>query len=264
MAAEPAESSKTKIVRDHSKQQRQQHYRHQHYQQQPFVTAAATSLLTPTSPPYPPFSGGSTGAFRANGFEEHYQTYMYPISPQFPVYADGSYPGSPVLHPQSPPMNPTSPPFSPAFHASPPIHAAYVLPHHFPTLHISSPVLTGTASIPGSPPLAYHLPISPAFGPDYRPHHQHHHTAPRETYQYHTHNVYVRGLADTVTDESFQDMCKAYVHSYLQDWRMRSLTNHSIDMATWFHQKQLLTKKQVSAKAMDSQCMKRKRSACMQ
>lgn len=217
MAAEPAESSKTKIVRDHSKQQRQQHYRHQHYQQQPFVTTAATSLLTPTSPPYPPFSGGSTGAFRANGFEEHYQTYMYPISPQFPVYADGSYPGSPVLHPQSPPMNPASPPFSPAFHASPPIHAAYVLPHHFPTLHISSPVLTGTASIPGSPPLAYHLPISPAFGPDYRPHHQHHHTAPRETYQYHTHNVYVRGLADTVTDESFQDMCKAYVHSYLQD-----------------------------------------------
>lgn len=173
--------------------------------------------------------------------------YVYPLSPQFsvqyyPDYSNGyqSYPGSPALHPQSPPINPTSPPFSPTFSygqngaltLSPPTHAAYMLPPHsaqpFPPLHISSPVLTGTSS-PGSPPHHY-LPgpyiIATTTGQDHHHHHQHrkrhndqlHHQQQLQLQQqleaemnsFHTHNIYVRGLSSSTTDESFKEMCQVY------------------------------------------------------
>lgn len=165
----------------------------------------------------------------------------------YPDYSNGyqSYPGSPSLHPQSPPINPTSPPFSPTFQyqqgiaLSPPTHA-YMLPPHssqpFPPLHISSPVLSGSNSISGSRPPQHYLP-----GPyiiqtsaDSRSnnkkhnHHQqqqnHHHQQQQLQQQhqhqqmqqqleadlnsYHTHNIYVRGLSSTTTDESFMEMCQ--------------------------------------------------------
>ncbi|GAA5797657.1 hypothetical protein HPULCUR_003048 [Helicostylum pulchrum] len=232
--------------------------------------------VTPTSPPYPPY--GATyidpAQLAANGYEmadpSVNYTYVYPLSPQFsvqyyPDYSNGyqSYPGSPALHPQSPPINPTSPPFSPTFQyqqggitLSPPTHAAYMLPPHsaqpFPPLHISSPVLTGTSSIPGSPPHQY-LPgpyIITTAG-DHRNnkrhnnnnHHQqqqqqHHHHQQQQQQQhlqqqqqdeihhqqqiqlqqqlelelnsFHTHNIYVRGLSSSTTDESFLEMCQVY------------------------------------------------------
>ncbi|KAI9493384.1 hypothetical protein BDB00DRAFT_929076 [Zychaea mexicana] len=183
----------------------------------------------------------------AGGFDEAASsyTYVYPLSPQFSVqyYSDlagyQSYPGSPALHPQSPPVNPTSPPFSPTFQyqhhhhhqqpssaggitLSPPTHA-YVLPphhqqhHHFPPLHISSPVLTGTASVPGSPPHQYiqPLPGSYSLSTDQRHHKRHHsppqqHEIPDHPVNYHSHNIYVRGLSSTTTDESFMELCRVY------------------------------------------------------
>ncbi|CDH49294.1 meiotic rna-binding protein 1 [Lichtheimia corymbifera JMRC:FSU:9682] len=222
----------------------------------------ATGLMTPTSPPYPPYASGfidpamyehlvrgnnnheeqrgtgtthyvahhphvqqqpapapphvqaaaAAAAAAGHGHHHHhhqpYQTAyvypdVYPMSPQFQYYSDGSsYPGSPAIHPQSPPVNPTSPPFSPPFQysnitLSPPLHAAYMIPppHHFPPLHISSPILTGA----GSPP--HHLHMPSAFSLDKR--HQ-------EDFQYHTHNVYVRGLAESITDETFEELCKEF------------------------------------------------------
>ncbi|CAO0803468.1 unnamed protein product [Mucor circinelloides] len=227
--------------------------------------------IVPTSPSYPPYGATTTAYMDPNQNYDpsadpavNYTTYVYPLSPQFsvqyyPDYSNGyqSYPGSPALHPQSPPINPTSPPFSPNFQyqqgiaLSPPTHA-YMLPPHsaqpFPPLHISSPVLSGTNSIPGSPPQHY-LP-----GPyiiqtstdnrsshnkkhhqqQHHPQHQHHthqqqmqhqqhqhqlHQQQQQQLQqqleaevnsYHTHNIYVRGLSSSTTDESFLEMCQVY------------------------------------------------------
>lgn len=235
--------------------------------------------IAPTSPNYPPY-GATTAAYMDPNQNYdlsadpavNYTTYVYPLSPQFsvqyyPDYSNGyqSYPGSPSLHPQSPPINPTSPPFSPNFQyqqgiaLSPPTHA-YMLPPHsaqpFPPLHISSPVLSGSNSIPGSPPHQY-LP-----GPyiiqtstdnrnnSKKHHHQHQqhqqhqqqqhqkqqqqhqqhqqqlqhqhqqqqiHQQQQEQLQqqleaelnsYHTHNIYVRGLSSSTTDDSFLEMCQ--------------------------------------------------------
>lgn len=221
-------------------------------------------LVTPTSPSYPPY--GATTAYidpaqiaAANGYDisdpnVNYTTaYVYPLSPQFsvqyyPDYSNGyqSYPGSPALHPQSPPINPTSPPFSPTFQyqqggltLSPPTHAAYMLPPHsaqpFPPLHISSPVLSGTTSIPGSPPqhylpgpyiIATTAPPSSSSASDHHNHqrkrqqqqqndHMHHQQQLQlqqqleaELNSFHTHNIYVRGLSSSTTDESFKEMCQ--------------------------------------------------------
>lgn len=171
-------------------------------------------VMTPTSPPYPPYVTyiDPDHVDEAGGY-----TYVYPMSPQFSVqyYQDlngyQSYPGSPALHPQSPPVNPTSPPFSPTFQPtggtsitlSPPTHA-FVLPshhhhHQFPPLHIPSPVLTGTNHPhhhpPGSPP-QFIQPL-PTLSADQRQKQEH----------FHTHNVYVRGLAPTTTDDSFLELC---------------------------------------------------------
>ncbi|CAO3694410.1 unnamed protein product [Rhizopus stolonifer] len=139
----------------------------------------------PTSPSYPPYGYDMSG-------EPVNLAYVYPVSPQFSVqyYPDyASYPGSPSL---SPSMNPTSPPFSPTFQyqLSP---STYMLPHsahHFPPLHLASPVLN-----PTSPP---HYFVSP----DYRNR--------RREETYHTHNIYVRGLPSSTTDESFLEICQAY------------------------------------------------------
>jgi hypothetical protein len=183
----------------------------------------------------------------------NYATYVYPLSPQFsvqyfPDYPNGfqSYPGSPVFHPQSPPIHPSSPPFSPTFQyqsggiaLSPPTHA-YMIPSHpnqpFPPAHVTSPILNGVASLPGSPPPRY-LPgpyvitdnrkrNHPQQQQQQQQHHHHHHQhqiLQQKQYQqqqeydqqleddidsYHTHNVYIRGLPSSTTDESFLDMCK--------------------------------------------------------
>jgi hypothetical protein len=201
------------------------------------VAEAQHTVLAPTSPTYPPYYI-DPAQLAANGYElsdsVNYTTYVYPLSPQFsvqyyPDYSNGyqSYPGSPSLHPQSPPMNPSSPPFSPTFQyqqggiaLSPPTHA-YMMPPHsaqpFPPLHISSPVLTGTASIPGSPPHSY-LP-GPYIIADGRKrhhhyhHHQHQQPPPDQQLEadldsFHTHNIYVRGLPSTTTDDSFLEMCQ--------------------------------------------------------
>jgi hypothetical protein len=210
----------------------------------PRGTPSPEAHIIPTSPPYPPYGYIDPAQLAANGYEVssdpvNFTTYVYPLSPQFsvqyyPDYATGyqSYPGSPALHPQSPPMNPTSPPFSPTFSyqqgitLSPPTHA-YVLPHTqpFPPLHISSPVLTGT-SIPGSPPHQYHLPGPYIIQTDNRVNkrsqqHNYHqqqihqqqqqqlqHHLEQELNSYHTHNIYVRGLASSTTDASFLEMCQ--------------------------------------------------------
>lgn len=189
------------------------------------------TVMTPTSPAYPPYGIYIDPAqLAANGYDvsdpANFTTYVYPVSPQFsvqyyPDYSNGyqSYPGSPSLHPQSPPINPASPPFSPTFQyhqggiaLSPPTHA-YMLPPHatqsFPPLHISSPVLTGTNSIPGSPPHQY-LP-----GPYviHQTDNKRYYSRQRKEQQddegiYHTNNVYVRGLPPSTTDESFLEMCQ--------------------------------------------------------
>ncbi|KAG2223049.1 hypothetical protein INT45_008250 [Circinella minor] len=224
----------------------------------------ATGLMTPTSPPYPPYAGGfiDPAAIQvrpSNGYEEaaaaaaahyhHHQghhahhhhphhhhhhhphqatpggqatatAYVYPLSPQFQYYSDGgsSYPGSPAIHPQSPAMSPTSPPFSPPL-LSPPMHPAYMIHHghqQFSPLHITSPVLTG---VPGSPPAPPPLssagspPLPPGYLPalfDSRHLHKDSHLEYLEESQLHSHNIYVRGLGDTVTDESFEELCKSY------------------------------------------------------
>jgi hypothetical protein len=176
----------------------------------------------------------------------NYATYVYPLSPQFsvqyfPDYPNGfqSYPGSPVFHPQSPPIHPSSPPFSPTFQyqsGGPPTHA-YMIPSHpnqpFPPAHVTSPILNGVASLPGSPPLRY-LPGPYVIAdnrkrnhPQQQQQHQHQHhqhqILQQKQYQqqqeydqqleddidpYHSHNVYIRGLPSSTTDESFLDMCK--------------------------------------------------------
>ncbi|ORZ10495.1 hypothetical protein BCR42DRAFT_422506 [Absidia repens] len=202
---------------------------------------------------------------------------IYPVSPQF-YYSDyQSYPGSPVLLPQSPPMNPTSPPFSPTYQyqggnngagapvnggnmtLSPSSHATYMLPTHhsvhpapplphFPPLHISSPVLSGTP-VGSLPHQMVTLPgpySTPPSQPQY--HHRHHHQQQQQQRHYgrrknqqsqtsnhhhqnlslrehsynqqatmeelsmnhHPQNIYVRGLSSSTTDESFLELCKAY------------------------------------------------------
>ncbi len=168
----------------------------------------------PTSPPYPPYGYDMSDVSLA---------YVYPVSPQFSAqyYSDyASYPGSPSL---SPSMNPTSPPFSPTFQyqqimLSPP--TAYMLPPRsaqpFPPLHLASPVLN-TTHIPGSPPHQY-LPgpyiISTADANrnnKRRPKQDQElsqHLEP-EINSYHTHNIYVRGLPSTITDDAFLEMCQA-------------------------------------------------------
>ncbi|KAI9277225.1 hypothetical protein BDA99DRAFT_532300 [Phascolomyces articulosus] len=231
------------------------------------VPLHATGLMTPTSPPYPPYAGGfvdpaTIQVRHPNGYDDahyhhhphahhhphphphhhhpHHQAaaggapatataYVYPLSPQFQYYSDGgsSYPGSPAIHPQSPAMSPTSPPFSPPL-LSPPMHPAYMIhhahhhhhqQHHFPPLHITSPVLTGVpGSPPAPPPLSSAAGVSPPLPHGYLPaalfdsrqHHKRHHSQSQEDLQFHTHNIYVRGLGDTVTDESFEELCKSY------------------------------------------------------
>ncbi|KAI9319199.1 hypothetical protein BX666DRAFT_1923992 [Dichotomocladium elegans] len=199
-------------------------------------------LMTPTSPPYPPYVATFVDPSHfehhhaANGLDPNdptsYAAYVYPMSPQFSVqyyqeYINGyqSYPGSPALHPQSPPINPTSPPFSPPFQPtasgitlSPPTHA-FVLPSHppFPPLHISSPVLTGTASVPGSPPHQYIQPLPGSITSDQRPKRNNNICSSSSSSSsngneghFHSHNVYVRGLPVTTTDESFMELCSVY------------------------------------------------------
>ncbi|CEP12843.1 hypothetical protein [Parasitella parasitica] len=217
--------------------------------------------MAPTSPNYPPY--GAAAYMDRNPNYDHssgdpavnYTTYVYPLSPQFsvqyyPDYSNGyqSYPGSPSLHPQSPPINATSPPFSPSFPyqqgmaLSPPTHA-YMLPPHsaqpFPPLHISSPVLSGSNSMAGSPPPPQHYLPGPyviqASTDNVRngskKHHQsqqqqqHQHQQHQlhqqqqqqlqeqlevEANSFHTHNIYVRGLAISTTDQSFLEMCQVY------------------------------------------------------
>ncbi|KAI7871872.1 hypothetical protein BDF14DRAFT_1759906 [Spinellus fusiger] len=191
----------------------------------------------PTSPPFPPYYAhmdpSQLAAYEHNGYDAndplHY-AYVYPVSPQFSVqyYSDfngyQSYPGSPALHPQSPQMNPQSPPFSPTYSyypqgltLSPPTHA-YILPHaaqHFPPLHIS-PILTGSASVPGSPPSQPYVSLPGPFV-EGRSLHKRHMTYPTQqemeddpSAQYHSLNIYVRGLSSTITDESFQALCESY------------------------------------------------------
>lgn len=205
-------------------------------------------LVTPTSPSYPPYGATyiDPAQLAANGYDisdpnMNYTTYVYPLSPQFsvqyyPDYSNGyqSYPGSPALHPQSPPINPTSPPFSPTYQyqqgggltLSPPTHAAYMLPPHsaqpFPPLHISSPVLTGTSGS-SSPPHQHYLPgpyiIATTTAAEHRKRHndqQLHHQQQLQLQQqleaelnsFHTHNIYVRGLSSSTTDDSFREMCQ--------------------------------------------------------
>ncbi|KAI9283372.1 hypothetical protein BY458DRAFT_496327 [Sporodiniella umbellata] len=162
----------------------------------------------PTSPPYPPYGYDMSG-------DPVSLAYVYPVSPQFSVqyYPDyASYPGSPSL---SPSMNPTSPPFSPTFQyqqvaLSPP--TGYMLPPHsqpFPPLHLASPVLNAS-SMSGSPSHQY-LPgpyiISTA---DHRRRPNGDQPAEPESNSFHTHNIYVRGLPSTITDDSFLDLCQAY------------------------------------------------------
>lgn len=152
-----------------------------------------------TSPPYPPvpmgyvhdggmiaYDGSGVGLVGAGGGEHHY---AYPVRPYYGGYQ--SYPGSPAMHPQSPPSHPTSPPFSPYLQAwSPPTYIVH--PNlSFPPLHISSPILSG-ASSPTSPP-QYHLP------------------GPLHKTEFHTRNLYVRGLSENVTDDAFLALCKQYV-----------------------------------------------------
>ncbi|KAG1329181.1 hypothetical protein G6F62_007790 [Rhizopus arrhizus] len=175
----------------------------------------------PTSPPYPPYGYDMSDVSLA---------YVYPVSPQFSVqyYPDyASYPGSPSL---SPSMNPTSPPFSPTFQyqqvaLSPPT-TAYMLPSHhhsaqpFPPLHLASPVLS-TTPVPGSPPHQY-LPgpyiisTADASRNNKRKQKQDHQQQQlqqqleAEINSYHTHNIYVRGLPSSITDESFLEMCQEY------------------------------------------------------
>lgn len=157
-----------------------------------------TPYVAPTSPTYPPYGIYIDPAqLAASG----YDAYVYPVSPQFSIqyYSSGytSYPGSPSLHPQSPPINPasTSPPFSPTFQyaLSPPTYIHSAQP--FPPLHISSPVLSGTTS-PGSPPQHY-LPGPYIIQTEKKRHDE-----------YHSHNIYVRGLDSSITDESFLEMCQ--------------------------------------------------------
>ncbi|KAI8393992.1 uncharacterized protein BYT42DRAFT_552983 [Radiomyces spectabilis] len=209
----------------------------------PTVTHDTNGLTTPVSPPYPPYGSAYMDSNQLSydrqpppphhhhpnapaGFDlsdPSTYTYVYPLSPQFsiqyyPDFSAGyqSYPGSPAIHPQSPPVNPTSPPFSPTFQyqqggitLSPPTHA-YVLPHpaghNFPPLHISSPILSGTTSIPGSPPHQYIQPLPGSFhdrSGSYPPFHD-------PPTQYHPQNIYVRGLSSTTTDESFLELCQVY------------------------------------------------------
>ncbi|KAI8984234.1 hypothetical protein BDF20DRAFT_817224 [Mycotypha africana] len=199
------------------------------------------AVIAPTSPTYPPYgatyidpsqlAAAATNAYEVSGDPVNL-TYVYPVSPQFsvqyyPDYSNGyqSYPGSPSLHPQSPSINPTSPPFSPTLQyqqvaLSPPTHA-YVLPSHstqpFPPLHITSPILTGRTSLPSSPPHQY-LPGPYIIHTDNRSnkkHNQHHNNSmgeiqPEDAVDYHTHNIYVRGLSSSTTDESFLEMCQVY------------------------------------------------------
>ncbi|KAG2171585.1 hypothetical protein INT43_008311 [Umbelopsis isabellina] len=206
----------------------------------------------PTSPAYPPFAFGYVDPVTAqyaydqavaSGYDPSdpasFGAYIYPLSPQFsmqyyPEFMSGyqSYPGSPAMHPQSPPLNPNSPPFTPTFQfqqggmpMSPPAHA-FVLPpgQHFPPLHLSSPVLTGTNSAPGSPPhqMMQRLPGSynnsgnrssasgsiPRRGTQQDPQQQQ--LAQQQSNQFHTHNIYVRGLDAATTDDGFADMCIPY------------------------------------------------------
>ncbi|KAG0165904.1 hypothetical protein DFQ28_008154 [Apophysomyces sp. BC1034] len=183
-------------------------------QDSPVASIITHGLSTPTSPPYPPYyvdpqvyEHCQPGAMDPND-SQAYAAYLYPLSPQFSVqyYSDGyrSYPGSPALYPQSPPVNPSSPPFSPTFQYQQagmiPPPSAYILPPHSAPqpYHITSPVLTGTASVPGSPPHHYiPLPL---------PEHRHKH---QET-QHHLQNIYVRGLSPSTTDDSFLDLCAVY------------------------------------------------------
>ncbi|KAG2193163.1 hypothetical protein INT47_009596 [Mucor saturninus] len=183
-------------------------------------------FMTPSSPPYPPYAyveQQSQMMYDPND-PSHTPTYayVYPLSPQFSVqyYSDfipntadntpryQSYPGSPVLHPHlhhyqlSPQLIPSSPPFSPnlQYQTSPPTHA-FVLPphgqHHFPPLHISSPLLTAS-------PAGYVQPIDLKKRRELLEQEYVHLT------QFHPQNIYVRGLPLTETDESFLALCKVY------------------------------------------------------
>lgn len=206
------------------------------------------NIPPPTSPAYPPFAFGYVDPITAqyaydqavaSGYDpsdpSSFGAYIYPLSPQFsmqyyPEFMSGyqSYPGSPAMHPQSPPLNPNSPPFTPTFQfqqggmpMSPPTHA-FVLPpgQHFPPLHLSSPVLTGSNSAPGSPPhqMMQRLPgpfnntgsrsTGSGSSASQRRTNQQEQQQQQLSNQFHTHNIYVRGLDSKTTDDGFADMCR--------------------------------------------------------
>ncbi|KAI9311927.1 hypothetical protein BX666DRAFT_1881305 [Dichotomocladium elegans] len=231
-----------------SKSSRRESKRTERVPNQPVQVAG---LMTPGSPPYPPYAGGfidpamydhllRTAAAASNTTaggtcieeqqpaggsahlqhqaQQHYhQAYvysdLYPMSPQFQYYPDAnSYPGSPAIHPQSPPVNPISPPFSPHLQysnitLSPPIHAAYMIQPHFPPLHISSPILTGVASPSHH---QYQHPLPAPLSLDKRRQSSQQPQQQSEDFQYHSLNVYVRGLAESVSDETFDELCKEF------------------------------------------------------
>ncbi|KAG0175303.1 hypothetical protein DFQ30_009575 [Apophysomyces sp. BC1015] len=187
-------------------------YEHHHAAQVHAQAAAAAVAAVAAG------GGGNNGGFDPNDPANY--AYLYPLSPQLvQYYSDYSYPGSPAIHPQSPPVNPTSPPFSPTFQyqqgvtLSPPTHAYMLPPHsaqHYPPIHIS-PILTGTTSVPGSPPHQF-VSLPGPFNLDTRPHKHKNQLSQQQQQdlQYHSHNIYVRGLSSSITDESFLDLCEAY------------------------------------------------------
>ncbi|KAL0078442.1 hypothetical protein J3Q64DRAFT_1283602 [Phycomyces blakesleeanus] len=190
-------------------EQHQQSMAAAYEQHQQSVAAATAAAAASSSSGGGGATGGAGSTAVSGGFDpndaSHY-AYVYPLSPQFSVqyysdYGYQSYPGSPALHPQSPPMNPQSPPFSPTYPyhqaggltLSPPAHA-YMLPPHgqnFPPLHIS-PILTGAASVPGSPPHPY---LQPLPGPFHlnenqrsKRHHHHHNSNNNTNNNHHSGN----------------------------------------------------------------------------
>ncbi|RUP38693.1 hypothetical protein BC936DRAFT_138391 [Jimgerdemannia flammicorona] len=236
----------------------------------------STTPLTPASPNFyasfgaymdPAVAAEAYQQALAAGFDPNnpntYAAYMYPMSPQFPVqyyadYSDGtqSYPGSPPMQPQSPPFTPTSPFFSPQLNpgyyqqlASPPQHPAYMLPPHFPAIHMPSPVLSGiggTMSAPSSPPQQHIRQLPGPFqgqnngqrGIHHGQHQQqqgqqgqqsqyprrhstpHNNAQPGQQQQVaqqnnaqaqtHSLNIYIRGLPPSITDEALYSMCALY------------------------------------------------------
>ncbi|CAO3680564.1 unnamed protein product [Umbelopsis vinacea] len=222
----------------------------EHTPSEPEKQSVKPAGITDRQDAYPPFAFGYVDPITAqyaydqavaSGYDpsdpSSFGAYIYPLSPQFsmqyyPEFMSGyqSYPGSPAMHPQSPPLNPNSPPFTPTFQfqqggmpMSPPTHA-FVLPpgQHFPPLHLSSPVLTGSNSAPGSPPhqMMQRLPgpfnntgsrsTGSGSSASQRRTNQQEQQQQQLSNQFHTHNIYVRGLDSKTTDDGFADMCRPF------------------------------------------------------